>query len=236
MELTLLTIVVMLTYAFEIIFGLAGTIFMLLLMSAYFDTKVLVIYSVLPQISVAIIGLWLSPKTVNINFLVKMLLYAAFGSAIGLCIFYYLPSEIFRRLLAMAITAFGIYMILIPSGIKLRPKFARMMDAFAGLSQALFGISGPIAMTRLMATFNDKTIIRNYALAFFLSMNLIRASAYGFTHAYSTYIFKMMLVTAPFLILSLWYANRWHFKVRNDIFRIIVAWMILLGGVLMLLN
>ncbi|HLC44507.1 MAG TPA: hypothetical protein VJK50_01555, partial [Patescibacteria group bacterium] len=56
-----LTLICTLTYTFEIVFGLAGTILMLPLLSFLYDAKTLVIYSVLPQILVAVIGLVRSP-------------------------------------------------------------------------------------------------------------------------------------------------------------------------------
>ena len=62
--LALLTLVCVLTYTFEIVFGLAGTILMLPLplLSHLYPPKTLVIYSVVPQILVAAIGLVRSPK------------------------------------------------------------------------------------------------------------------------------------------------------------------------------
>ena len=53
LPLALLTLVCVVTYTFEIVFGIAGTIMMLALMSFFYDARTLVIYSVLPQILVA---------------------------------------------------------------------------------------------------------------------------------------------------------------------------------------
>jgi hypothetical protein len=58
----LLTVVCVLTYSFEIVFGLAGTILMVTIMSLVVPTQVLVIYSILPQILVAVIGLVRTPR------------------------------------------------------------------------------------------------------------------------------------------------------------------------------
>jgi uncharacterized membrane protein YfcA len=59
--LIILTIVCVLTYSFEIVFGLAGTVLMLPLLSHLYPPKTLVIYSVVPQILVARHGLVRSP-------------------------------------------------------------------------------------------------------------------------------------------------------------------------------
>jgi len=229
--LVLLTMVCVITYSFEIVFGLAGTILLLMALTWLYDAKTLVIYSTLPQILVAVIGLGRSPRTVNWNFLAGMLAFAALGGVLGLYLFYRFPQTLFQLLLAAVITLSGIYMVAAPGRLRLTPPQARALDTLAGVSQALFGISGPVAMTRLLATFPDKTTVRNYALAFFLGLNLFRAGGYLLNGTYTAAIVEMMLVTAPFLVVALWYSNRLHFRVNESWFRRVVAWVILIGGV-----
>jgi len=225
-----LTVVCVLTYTFEIIFGLAGTIMMLAIMTLVYDSKTLVIFSLLPQILVGSIGLIRSPKTVDLSFLAGMLLFAAAGGFAGLWLFYYFSPQIFQFLLAVTITVFGAYLVLAPGRLKLNRPIAHGLDTLAGASQTLFGISGPIAMTRLLSTFSQKTIVRNYALAFFLSMNVFRAIAYVIKGTITAEIGQMMLVSGPFIAAALWFSNHLHFRVNETLFRRVVAWMILVGG------
>ena len=227
----LLTVVCMLTYSFEITFGIAGTIIMLTVMTFFVDAKTLVIYSVLPQILVASIALLRSPKTVDIKFLAGMVAFAGIGVLIGFYIFYAVDMQTFQLLLALAITLSGVYLVLRPGRVHLNALTARSLDTTAGVGMALFGISGPIAMTRLLASFDDKTVIRNYALSFFLSLNLFRAVGYGINGTVTGDIAEVMLYSAPFLAVTLWFANGLHYKVNEQIFRTVVAWIILLGGI-----
>jgi len=226
-----LTVVCILTYTFEIVFGLAGTVIMLTVLTLLYDAKTLVIYSVLPQILVAAIGLVRSPRTVRLEFLAGMLGFAVLGGAAGLYFFYQVPLHVFKLLLAATISLSGLFLVMAPSGIRLAPPVARALDTLAGASQALFGISGPIAMTRLMATFREKTTIRNYALAFFLVMNMFRAGGYVVNGTFTPQIFRMMLVSGPFLAVALWFSNHLHFRVNDGLFRRVVAWVILFGGI-----
>lgn len=229
--LALLTVVCMLTYSFEIVFGLGGTILMLPLLSLIYDAKTLVIYSTLPQILVGTLGLWHSPKTVERAFLVRMLAFASLGAGAGFALFYYFSATAFQILLASTVTLFGSLLVLAPRPPPLPAAAARLLDMLAGASQALFGISGPVAMTRLLATFKDKTTVRNYALAFFLVLNLMRAGAYALNHTITPQIGAMMLISAPFLLVSLGFAHRLHVKVNDLLFRRTVAWIILVGGI-----
>ncbi|MDH3371633.1 MAG: TSUP family transporter, partial [Gammaproteobacteria bacterium] len=177
--LIILIIVCALTYTFEIVFGLAGTILMIPLLSFLFPVKTLVVYSVLPQILVAVIGLVRSPKKIDRNFMTGMLLFAFMGAVVGFTLFYNVSSGTFQILLAAAITAAGLFLVIAPHRARFNPAGLRVMDTLAGTSQAPFGISGPIAMTRLLATFPDKNTVRHNAFAFFLSMNILRASEYA---------------------------------------------------------
>jgi len=229
--LALLTIVVLITYSFEIIFGLAGTILMLMALTWLYDAKTLVIYSTLPQVMVGTIGLLHSPRNVQWQNLIGMLAFAALGSVLGLYLFYQFPVAVFQLLLAGSITLFGVLLVAAPGRLRLSPTLARLLDVLAGISQALFGISGPVAMTRMLATFRDKTTVRNYALAFFLGLNLFRAGGYLFNGTYTKDILVMMAVTAPFLAIALPVSNRLHFRTNEIVFRRVVAWVILLGGV-----
>jgi uncharacterized membrane protein YfcA len=231
MSFLLLTITCCITYTFEIVFGLAGTVLLLTALTWLYDAKTLVIFSTLPQILVATIGLARSPRTVRLPVIAGMLGFAALGGVVGLYLFYRAPLGVFQVLLASMITLSGLWLVLAPGKQKFSSPVARSLDALGGASQALFGISGPITMTRMLATFSDKTTVRNYALAFFLATNLFRVGGYVLNGTFTPAIFEMMLVTGPFIALTLWYTHRLHFHVDERRFRQIVAWVILFGGV-----
>jgi len=87
-----LTLVCILTYAFEITFGLAGTIMMITIMTYFIDAKTLVIYSLLPQVLVGTIALTRSERTVELRFLGGMVGFAALGSLLGFYVFFSVSS------------------------------------------------------------------------------------------------------------------------------------------------
>lgn len=225
-----LTIVCIFTYTFEIVFGVAGTILLLTVLTWLYDAKTLVIYSAMPQILVATIGLLRSPRTVGLDMLAGMLAFAGMGAIAGLYLFYQFPLTLFQNLLAATIALFGTYLVVSPDRFKLTPVLARTLDTLAGFSAALFGISGPVVLTRLMATFSNKTIVRNYALAFFLSLNIFRVGGYILNGTFTAPILEMMLVSGPFIAAALWFSSKLHFHVNESLFRRVVAWVVLLGG------
>ena len=229
----IVTLVCALTYSFEIVFGLAGTILMLAVLTLFYSAKTLVVYSVLPQILVGIIGLARSPRTVRIGFLGGMLAFATLGGGIGFFLFYRVPVHVFRYLLATIITLAGLHLVTGPRRLRLHAAGGRVLDTLAGMSQALFGISGPIAITRLLGTFSDKTTVRNYALAFFLALNILRATGYLLAHTITPQIGRLMLDSGPFVAVALWFSNHLHFRVNETLFRRVVAWIILASGLSM---
>ena len=223
-----------LTYSFEIVFGLGGTILLLPLLSPWFDAKTLVIFSAFPQLLVGSIGLAGGPRRVAPKVLSGMLLFAALGGVAGTWLFYYASAGLFQVLLGSSIILFGVYLLARPRPPRLHVGAARALDTLAGFSQALFGISGPVAMTRLFGTFTAAADVRAYALAFFLAMNALRAAGYLVTGAITREIALMIAVAAPFLLIALPIANRWHAHVNERWFRRVIAVLVLAGGVSLL--
>ncbi len=230
-----LIVVCSLTYSFEIIFGLAGTIMMMPVLGFVFDSKTLVIYSLLPQMMVTSIALSKSYRKINIKEWAIMMVSATIGALAGSYLFGYIPNDIFKRILAAIIILSGIYLVISP-GFKAGKKSRRIMDLFAGLSHSLFGISGPIVMTRLLGTFEDKTVIRNGALLFFFSLNIIRVINYRINNLITPEIWNMFAASAPFLFIVLYFAERLHIKISDQRFKRVIAWVILLSGIIFLFH
>ena len=172
-----------------------------------------------------------------------MLMFAFIGMLVGMLIFHYLNERLFELLLAIFITACGVYIVTSHDNPRFKKSTLHSLDFTAGMSQQMFGISGPIAMTRIIGSHSDKTVIRNYALAFFLSLNIVRALSYIVVEINSTgwtlfnpQILKAMVIAAPILLITLLVSNQMHFKVRQESFKKILSWVILIGGLYMLIG
>ncbi|MHB1587055.1 MAG: TSUP family transporter [Acidiferrobacteraceae bacterium] len=231
-----LTAVAMVTYSFEIVFGLGGTMLLLPIMRVSFDAKTLVMYSAMPQILVGAIGLARSPTKVDPRFLGPMLAYAAAGATVGTLIFYRLPPGLFQRLLGAMVIFAGASLVTASSRSRIGCRNAHGLDVLAGLSQALFGISGPIAMVRLLGTRDDKASVRSHAFAFFLALNIVRLAGYAAYGTLTGATIRLMLLSAPFLALVLWHTDRLHLRVSEAWFRRVVAWVIVAGGFSLFFN
>lgn len=233
--LSLLIAVCALTYSFEIVFGLAGTIMMLPIMGFFMDGKTLVIYSLLPQLAVTGIALSKSYKKTDMRIFFSMMALAVVGGMVGGYFFTRIPQALFKHLLALVIIGAGIFLIVSPS-FKMNKTGHRFLDFSAGLSHALFGISGPIVMTRLLGTFEDKTVIRNNALAFFSGLNCIRAIYYFINGSITVDLWKMYLISIFFLLPILFFAERLHVKINDTAFKKVVAWIIFFSGIVYLIK
>lgn len=231
-----ITITSILAFSFEIVFGIAGTILLIMILGFFIDVRLLVVYSLMPQLLVEVIALGRSPKNIDLKVLSAMLAYGAIGALAGAIAFNILPHDYFKYALSTMITFFGVLLIMTPGKLKLPVAIQRLLDVLAGMSQTLFGMCGPLVMTRLLSTFTDKTMIRNYGLGFFLGVNSYRAIAYAIDGSITLEIAKIMVYSAPFLIIALWNANHLHFKINDKIFRRVIAWVIFIGGISMFMS
>lgn len=231
--LILLILVCSITFSFEIVFGLAGTILMVTIMSMFIDPKILTIYSILPQVLVAVIALLKSYKSIEFKNVFIMIIIASVGVIIGSRFFKEISPKTFEALLAIVITAAGIFMIISP-GFNINKTVQKIMDFSSGLSHSIFAISGPIVMTRLLGTYEDKSKIRTSAFMFYLGINIARIINYTINKTVTPEIWKMFYISAPFLIIVLYFADKLHVKIKNETFKKYVAWIVLFSGIYML--
>ena len=61
-------------------------------------------------------------------------------------------------------------------------------------------------------------------------MNCLRAVEYLIHGTYTAEIMEMMVFSAPFLAITLWFSNQLHLRINEQVFRRVVSWMILFGG------
>ena len=115
MTLALLIVVCCLTYSFEAIFGLAGTILMMPIGVLIMDAKTLVIFALLPQLASSTVVLSTSAKKINQKLLVQMFILAAIGALIGLWVFSQISSDLLKLVLGISITIAGLLMLLTPN-------------------------------------------------------------------------------------------------------------------------
>ena len=237
-SLLLLIPITLVAYTFEAVFGLAGTVLLLTVFGLFSDgetMKLLVIYSLLPQAIGQTIGLVRVPTKINFKALGQFFISATIGALLGLYLFESLDSKIFFYLLAGVITFSGLSMIYKPGKFKLNIIHKLIFDFLAGVGGILFGISGPLVVTRFLSTFKNKTAIRNHTFVVFLAFNAIRLVRYLTKDPISITpeIWKAMYISAPLLIIVLWFANYLHLKVNEKVFRTVIAWVVLIGGVML---
>ena len=84
-------------------------------------------------------------------------------------------------------------------------------------------------MSALSTTMDDGRGTR-WLVLFSLALNLFRGGGYVIHRTVTPDIGLMMLVSGPFIAVALWYSNHLHFRVNETLFRRVVAWMILVGG------
>lgn len=230
---SILIFVCSITYSIQMIFGIGGTILMIPALSFFFDVKTLIIYSILPQILVAGIALIKSHKQIDRKELLRMFIVVSCGVIIGSIFFKKIPYSYYHILLALIIITAGLFMIFSPE-FKIGKKRKWLLDFLSGFFHSVFAISGPIIMTRLMATYRNKTKIRNSACAFYIGVNIFRGFNYTIHHSINFKIWKMILVSSPFLLVVFVFADKLHYKIKDEVFKKYLAWIILISGVFLL--
>lgn len=230
MTLFYLIILCCLTYSFEIVFGLAGTVLVMPLASSLYDVKLVIVYLLLPQLLTGSLVVLPGFKTMQWKKFFEIFLFASFGAVFGVVFFKVLDQSILKLILASVIVACGVF-TLSSKSFSLSPVLQRIFDVVAGFFNALCGISGPIIATRMLGTFEDKTEVRNHLQLFFFSMNSFRLVGYLITDSIPKEVLPMWAWSFPFIVLALIVANRFHADLPNQVFKKVFSIVILFSGI-----
>ena len=87
-----------------------------------------------------------------------------------------------------------------------------------------------------MATYRNKTKIRNSAFVFYIGVNIVRGVNYTINNSINLKIWKMILISTPFLFVVLLFADKLHYKIDDEMFKKYLSWIILFSGVFLLIK
>ncbi|OQY27911.1 MAG: hypothetical protein B6244_09175 [Candidatus Cloacimonetes bacterium 4572_55] len=145
------------------------------------------------------------------------------GALIGSAFLEKLPDQIFTPLLGVIIFCIGIWLIFFrhrkATLLQTRlPSRGSALDCgvglLAGISDGLFGISGPIIVFYLGHRF-VKRLFRQMMIAIFLMTAAARTTAYTLTGIIDLRLLTICLISIPALFLGIYLGNRLFFKLSE---------------------
>lgn len=221
-------------FGIESIFGFAGTIISLAILSFFFDIKEMIMLGIFAG-SIASIFIFLSDrKSLNVKVYTRILLFGIPGLVLGTFFLKNFSSEIIIYIFAVFLFLFSGWTIWSPKfhvPIILKPFVNFIGGTFGGI----FGTPGPFFIAAMKEVFGDKSKMRTTLAALFLTLNILRTPLYikdGILDFDK--IIPFWWVVIP-LFFTIWIGHKIHVKISERIFQIGVSVLLGIAGTSFLL-
>jgi len=119
---------------------------------------------------------------------------------------------------------------------KLKSAFGIIFGFLGGITGGLLSIDGSILTIFFSNQIKDKQILRSTLIAIFIPVGIWRNALFYFTNVFNTEILKISLFMIPVVIIATIIGSRIYLKLNQELYRRIVAGILLLSGMLLLIR
>lgn len=227
-------IILCIGFGIESIFGFAGTIIALAILSFFFDIKEMIMLQIFAG-SIASIFIFLSDrKSFNAKVYKKILLFGVPGLVLGTFFLKNFSSEIVIYIFSGFLLVFSGWTIWSPK-FHIPKIFKPFVNFIGGIFGGIFGTPGPFFIATMREVFGDKSQMRTTLAVLFLTLNILRTPLYikdGILDFDK--IIPFWWVIFP-LFLTIWIGHKIHVKISERAFKIGVSVLLGITGISFLL-
>jgi uncharacterized protein len=226
-------------FAAYLVFGLCGfgsTLIAVPLLAHFFSLKFVIPVIVIVDCAASLHqGLRLRAG-VNRRDMIPLLPFLAVGMVIGAFLLAQTPGTILLPVLAVFVTAYGVYYALRHESVyRLARWTAAPIGIVAGTTSSVFGMGGPFYVMYLAGRGTPPEEIRATMPVIFVVTTIGRIALFALAGLITREVLIAAALLAPVMALGLWSGNRWHTRFsRNDVVRAIGALLALSGLSLLL--
>jgi uncharacterized protein len=217
-------------FGIESIFGFAGTIISLAILSFFFEIKEIIVLGIFAG-GLASTFIFLSGrKFFDIKIYKKIILFGIPGLILGTFLLKNFSSKIILYIFAGFLIVFSIWTIWSPKFCI--PKILKpVINFIGGIFGGIFGTPGPFFILTMKDAFGDKSKMRTTLAAVFLTLNILRIPLYVRDEILN---FEKV---APFwwvifpLLFVIWLGHKIHLKISERVFQIGVSVLLGVAGI-----
>jgi uncharacterized membrane protein YfcA len=217
--------------------GFASALFAIPLLALFFDIKLVVPVFLLFDFVSGIILTIQTRKFIDRKEAMLLLLGLIIGTGIGTYFLVSFGNVVLKRVFGGLIILFALRM-LIWNNESARKQVNRIWAPISGFlggcAGGMFGLNGSPIILYLTHQLKDKQVFRATLYAVFFIDSCYRLILYSFSRLITVEIIKFALYLTPFLLIGIFLGSKLHTKVEGNIFRKIVALVLLVAGILLI--
>lgn len=216
-------------YFIESVFGFAGTIIWLSILSFFVDIKLLIFLTVMANIWANTLVLITGKRHIVWKKFFRLAIPALPGLFVGAALVDALSSALLLKVFAVFLVGFALYSLFLPR-IQLQSVLQKITLFFSGLLQGIFGTGGPLLLIAMQSSFTHKSEIRSTLALFFLSFNILRAIQYGVQGTFSVSQYAAFWWILPIIFVAVLSGYYIHVAIPETLFKKGIALLLLFSG------
>jgi len=162
----------------------------------------------------------------------------AIGTAVGTYFLVSFGNEELKRVFGIVIILFALKM-LIRDNENIRKEISKVWAPLSGFvggcTGGMFGLNGPPLVLYLTHRLRDKQIFRATLYGIFFVDACYRLILYSANRLITTEVIKFALCVTPFLLIGLFLGSKLHAKINENVFRRVIASILVATGVLLVI-
>lgn len=219
--------------------GFGGALLMVPLLGLVWDIRQAIVIVALIQVVTGAMLVVMGRRSVDRPTLVPVLVWSIAGLAGGSLLLANLPVDWIARILGVVTIGIGGITLLRRVSITRTPgRSHRIVTSAVGLTSGilhgLVGTSGPVVVPYLQRVLPSPAQMRSTLLSYFLVLDVLRTGGYVQLGLVSLDLLQRGALLIPLAIVGSLLGSRMHVQVSDEVFRVAVALLLMLSGVLLL--
>ena len=212
--------------------GLGGTLIAYSFLLFFFETKALIISTIILPILASFFILFSDVKNVAWRALFKYMPFCLAGLPIGILLFEYLPDYIVLKTVAIFLILYGVRSAFFGE-IVVTGWVGKLIVFISGIIHGLIGTAGPIAIIGMKNSLKNKAEVRASMAVFFIVLNVLRIIQLSFSQADLSIFIVNIWVVIP-LICGILVGYYLHNKITEKQFTFALSIFFMVAGFLLL--
>lgn len=232
-------LIVMVGHFIKGLSGFASALFAIPLLAIFLDIRFVVpVFLLFDFISGFVLTIQ-TRKSIDKRNAILLLSGLIVGTAIGTYFLVSFGNEILKRIFGGLVILFALR-ILILENEEAKKHINRIWGPLSGLlggcAGGMFGLNGPPMVLYLAHQLKDKQVFRATLYGVFFVDACYRLILYSFNRLITIEVIKFAIYLTPFLLLGLILGSKLHTKIKENLFRKVIAVILIGAGVLLLIR
>jgi uncharacterized membrane protein YfcA len=232
-------IIVLLGHFIKGLSGFASALFAIPLLALFLDIRFVVPVFLLFDFISGLILIIQTRKSIDKMNALLLLSGLVVGTAIGTYFLVSFGNEILKRIFGGLVILFALRILILENDVA-RKHISKVWGPVSGLlggcTGGMFGLNGPPIVLYLTHQLKDKQVFRATLYGVFFVDSCYRLILYSFNRLITVQVIKFALYLTPFLLVGLILGSKLHTRIKENLFRKVIATILIGTGVLLMIR